>query len=79
MLGDGLMQASITIGNQRAHLIILSLRSLKGLLPLVLICLRVCRHNEWGLLLGFLDSKVESNCCKFMLSPPFAIVELDLQ
>lgn len=38
MLGDGLLQASITIGNQRAHLIILSLHSLKGLLPLVLIC-----------------------------------------
>ncbi|RXN31092.1 hypothetical protein ROHU_017328 [Labeo rohita] len=23
---------------------------------------RVCRHDEWGLLLGFLDSNVESNC-----------------
>ncbi len=38
MLGDGLLQDSITIGNQRPHLIILSLHSLKGLLPLVLIC-----------------------------------------
>lgn len=80
MLGDGLQWANLSIGNQRTHLIMLSLLSLKGLLPLVLICSgSVDKSGKAYFLVSFTVMWNPIAVRLFSNPPPFAIMELGLQ
>lgn len=80
MLGDGLQWAFLPIGNQRTHLIMLSLHSLKSLLPLVLICSgSVDKSGKAYFLVSFTVMWNPIAVRLFCHPPPFAIMELGLR
>lgn len=80
MLGDGLQWANLPISNQRTHLIMLSLHSLKGLLPLVLICSgSVDRSGKAYFLVSFTVIWNPIAVRLFSNPPPSAIMELSLR
>lgn len=79
MLGDGLQWANLPIGNQRTHLIMLSLRSLQGLLPLVLICSGFVKSGKAYFLVSFTVMWNPIAVRLFSHPPPFAIMELGLR